>query len=291
VATTSSNGARSVLDCYVDEAGDPNLFTRRGTSLVGTRGCSNYFILGELEVTDPDGLGKELEDLRAQLMSDPHFRDVPSLRPDGGKTALAFHATDDIPEVRSAVFHVLMRHQISFFAVVRDKRKQLEFECAERRFQPGHRYTANALYDDMVAYLFSGLHEADKQIFWNLHGTADEVHICFASRGSKGLTQALRAALDTASGKFHLEFGFPLPRPRVWADRPPGNACLQATDYFLWALQRFYERNEERYLSYVWPRTVEVHEVCPFGIRLTYTADNPLTLKTKQRDQKYWNRP
>lgn len=29
--------------------------------------------------------------------------------------------------------------------------------------------------------------------------------------------------------------------------------ALQATDYFLWALQRFYEKGEDRYLSYLWP--------------------------------------
>jgi len=28
---------------------------------------------------------------------------------------------------------------------------------------------------------------------------------------------------------------------------------LQVTDYLLWALQRFYERRDDRYLEYMWP--------------------------------------
>ena len=33
---------------------------------------------------------------------------------------------------------------------------------------------------------------------------------------------------------------------------------MQAVDYYLWALQRFYERGEARYLNFVWPQTLEV---------------------------------
>ncbi|WP_137891044.1 DUF3800 domain-containing protein [Ramlibacter sp. 2FC] len=36
------------------------------------------------------------------------------------------------------------------------------------------------------------------------------------------------------------------------------HAGLQAVDYYLWALQRFYERGETRYLDFIWPQTLEV---------------------------------
>jgi hypothetical protein len=39
---------------------------------------------------------------------------------------------------------------------------------------------------------------------------------------------------------------------------PKDHAGLQAVDYYLWALQRFYERGEARYLNFVWPQTLEV---------------------------------
>jgi hypothetical protein len=42
---------------------------------------------------------------------------------------------------------------------------------------------------------------------------------------------------------------------------PASDACLQATDYFLWALQRLFEREEERYWEYVWPSVAVVHDI------------------------------
>jgi hypothetical protein len=285
-------GTRRVLNCIVDEAGDPSLFTSKGKELVGKPGCSTYFILGELEVADPPALGRDLEHLREKLLSDAYFRHVPSMRPDRGKTALAFHATDDIPEVRSEVFHVLSRHDLRFYAVVGDKRDLLAVELRNREQDPKHRYQPNALYDDMVAYLFSGLHhdDLDSHVFYNFHGEADEVNVCFAWRGNSDRTEAMRHALDRASRSFKQEFGSPLPQAQVRVGHPPGNAGLQATDYFLWALQRLYERNEERYLSFIWPQVVEIHKIYALGLgnlSIPYTKDHPLTLAAKLREEEH----
>ena len=54
-----------------------------------------------------------------------------------------------------------------------------------------------------------------------------------------------------------------------------------ATDYLLWALQRLYERREDRYLQYVWPMVRLVHDVddthtAQYGVY--YTQKKPLTL-------------
>ncbi|MDI6769774.1 MAG: hypothetical protein QMD04_08870 [Anaerolineales bacterium] len=39
---------------FVDEAGDGNLFNRKGRLRFGEEGCSRYFILGVLDVPAPD---------------------------------------------------------------------------------------------------------------------------------------------------------------------------------------------------------------------------------------------
>ena len=44
---------RVVIHYFVDEAGTPTLFRRCRESIVGQEGCSNYFILGKLEVDEP----------------------------------------------------------------------------------------------------------------------------------------------------------------------------------------------------------------------------------------------
>lgn len=111
---------------FVDEAGDPNLFKRRGKAIVGRDGCSTFFILGVADVADPETVSAELKSLHQTLIADPYFKDVPSFDPARGKTAIAFHAKDDLPEVRREVFKVLLNHEIRFYAVVRDKRVILE---------------------------------------------------------------------------------------------------------------------------------------------------------------------
>lgn len=36
---------------------------------------------------------------------------------------------------------------------------------------------------------------------------------------------------------------------------------MQAVDYFLWALQRYYERDEGRYVELVWSKVIEIHDL------------------------------
>ena len=46
----------TIRNYYVDEGGDSTLFAERGRVLVGTTGCSRFFMLGLLDVADPAGL-------------------------------------------------------------------------------------------------------------------------------------------------------------------------------------------------------------------------------------------
>ncbi len=110
-----------VLQYFVDEAGTPTLFGRRGKVLVGQEGCSTYFILGALNAANPSALERDLKRLRIELLADPYLNKVPSMLPERRKTALVFHAKDDPPEVRYRVFQTLMTHDLRFAAVVRDK--------------------------------------------------------------------------------------------------------------------------------------------------------------------------
>src|SRR3989337_2290764 len=121
---------KSPAECryyFVDEAGDGTLFDARGRMLIGEQGISRYFILGVLDVPDPDLLHRELEELRKNLLADPYFKKVPSMQPEARKTTLMFHAKDDVPEVRREVFALLQKHEFRFLAVVRDKQKVLDY--------------------------------------------------------------------------------------------------------------------------------------------------------------------
>jgi hypothetical protein len=72
----------------------------------------------------------------------------------------------------------------------------------------------------------------------------------------------------------------------VIASTPQEQAGLQAVDYFLWSLQRFYESRETRYVEYLWPAYRLVHDVddvreASYGIY--YTQKRPLTAAALDR--------
>jgi hypothetical protein len=271
------------LHLFVDEAGDPNLFHASGKNIVGSPGCSEFFLLGKAEVDDPSTLETKLQELRHELLHDPYFAGVQSFRPERKKTALHFHAKDDLSEVRYRVFKLLVEQgkSIRFHAVVCDKQRLAEIEIAKRKKAPTYRYQPNALYDSLVCSLFE-----------KFHRLADRYSLCVAKRGSKDRNHAIAAALEQAERAFESKFGFSRGGKDVWTIQigdPRKDVCLQAADYFLWAVQRFYEKRlhpetgeelrEDRYLNLLWPQIAEIHDL-HFGPShgTFFNAQKPLTL-------------
>jgi hypothetical protein len=273
--TKAAAGMPSVRHYFVDEAGDGVLFDRKGRVIVGAGGCSRFFILGLADIPHADALGRELDELRAGLLADPYFQGVPSMQPEAGKTALAFHAKDDLPEVRREVFSLLKKHPVHFFAVVRNKRKVLEYVRQRNERDAAYRYNPNELYDYLVRRLFKDRLHKD-----------DEYDIYFARRGKADRTAALLAALEAARRRFSQQRGIVSSAPiHVTPATPARYPGLQVTDYFLWALQRLYERHEERYVALLWPSFSLVHDLddtrqAQYGVY--YTKRKPLTLAAIQ---------
>ncbi|MBM3127633.1 MAG: DUF3800 domain-containing protein [Chloroflexi bacterium] len=265
------NTEKTVRHYFVDEAGDGILFDRKGRVVIGAEGCSNYFILGVADIAHPDALSDDLAALRNSLIADPYFTRVPSMQPVAKKTALAFHAKDDLPEVRREVFTRLLRHDVRFLAVVRNKHQVLEYVRQRNERDAAYRYQPNELYDYLVRRLFKNLLHKD-----------DAYQITFAKRGASDRTEALKHALEMARQRFDAQWGgtsnatiHVLPRASAEV------GCLQAVDYFLWALQRLYERREDRYIQFVWDKVRLVHDLDDtradkYGV--FYTQKKPLTL-------------
>ena len=275
----SAKGAvleRPPCSYFVDEAGDGTLFDRKGRVLVGTKGCSRYFMLGLAEIAAPDVVGRALSELRARLLADAYFSGVPSMREERRKTAIAFHATDDIPEVRREVYNLLVSSDIRFFVVVRDKLKVLDYVRQRNEREQDYRYSQNELYDSLVRRLFRDrLHQEEAYDIW------------FARRWKSDRTVALKGALDTAQQRFARRFGVAgRAVVRVTPSTPAQCAGLQVTDYLLWAIQRLYEKQEDRFVRFVWPLVRLVHDVddtreAEYGVY--YTNKRPLTLAAIKR--------
>jgi hypothetical protein len=256
---------------FVDEGGDGTLFANKGKVIVGTPGCSRFFMLGLLDVADPVLLQTACDDLRARLLNDPYFKDVPSMQASDRKTAAAFHAKDDLPEVRKEVFALLRGlNGLRFFAVVTDKLSVLKYVRQQNERSPAYHYQPNEVYDSLVRRLFKD----------RLHQDGG-YEIMFSKRGQSDRTAALKNALDTARQRFAAQWGISSDAPmQVLAGTPLNQAGLQAVDYFTWALQRLYELGEDRYVTYLWPafRLVQdIDDQRAVGYGAYYTQKKPLT--------------
>jgi hypothetical protein len=263
-----------VQHLFVDEAGTPTLFHASGKPVADTYGCSRFLVLGKLEVENPPALAAALTDLRQQMLADPIFAGTESFKPERKKTAVAFHAKDDLPEVRVPVFELLrgFGNQLRFYAVVCDKLRLTETETARRAKEPGYRFSENSVYDSLM-----------RELFGKFHRLADRYEVNVARRGNSPRNEAIKAALAHAEQDFEGKFGFRRSQPDAWkitvleSKEAP---CLQVVDYFLWALQRFYEvkwdpktrerlldpstglvTREDRFLKAIWPQVGEVHDI------------------------------
>lgn len=243
------------LHSYVDEAGDPTLFgKKRGSGvIIGNEGCSQYFIMGKLEVHDPDSFSSGLHALHQKILSDPYFAGVPSFQLERKKTALGFHANADVPEVRFQVYDFLREQgdNLRFHAVVADKRMIVAEEIKRRESDPSARYNDNSLYDGLIRSLYGKLHRLSE---------TESYRVCIAKRGKSDRNKALRQAIEHAENDFEDKFGFRRGTWHLEVSNPERTNCLQAVDYFLWAVQRFYERKEERFLHMLWPQIGELHD-------------------------------
>jgi hypothetical protein len=255
---------------FIDEAGDLSLFNRKKQVVLGTEGVSNYFMVGVAHVPDPEALEAAFDELRAELLRDPFLNRVPSMDPARRKTATSFHAKDDIPEVRYRIFHLLAQLPIKIFAAIRTKRVLVEQARALYRY--GRKISENDIYDDLLARLLEN----------RLH-LADANTIVLARRGTKDRKRAFADAVQRAQSNFQRRWGDrQFGRSEIAALHPSESAGLQAVDYFLWALQRMYERHDDRFFAPLVPHYGIVMDLDDTRRRRYgewYTAANPLTLE------------
>jgi len=231
---------QSVHNYFVDEAGDTTLFSRRGKILVGTPGCSHVFMLGLALIPDPEGVATKLSQLRVELLAEPYFRGVPSMQPESRKTAICFHAKDDVQEVRREVFKLIGTFGVRMFVAIRRKASLAEIGVQARQRGAKAMIGPDQLYDDLV-----------KRIFKQRLHLADRNEIVFARRGKSARVAALAAAIVRAKQNFakqHSSRARDIPTT-INAQYPSESAGLQVVDYYLWAIQRMFERREDRFFN------------------------------------------
>jgi hypothetical protein len=215
---------------FVDESGDPTFYDRAGNLIVGQPGCSPILILGLVETQNPRAMRSAIVRLQNELVHDPYFQDFPSIV----KTARAFHAKDDVPEIRYRVFKLLASLDFKAQFVVARK--------IERVFRNRFHAREQAFYDELVSKLFENLlHRYERNV------------IHFAKRGSRDRQLPLSRAIARGIERFEQKWNTKVASVvSVQAQTPQGEPCLSVADYMNWAVYRAFTRGEMRYY-----RTVE----------------------------------
>lgn len=120
--------------------------------MLGRDGVSQCFMVGVAEIRDPVVVGVRLDALRRDLMGDPYFAGACSLHLERCKTALAFHAKDDLPEVRWRVYERLRRLDIKVAVALRCK-VVLEAQARALFQKTGMKLRPDDVYDGLVTQL------------------------------------------------------------------------------------------------------------------------------------------
>ncbi len=242
------NPIADVTNYFIDESGQAELFAHRGHPLViGESNQSRFFYIGCLFDENPQELNRDLVRLRRKLIIDSYFRYYAMMKPSNKKTFCALHANDDSHEVRWSVYSYLRkRKNMRFFAVVRDKKIVLAEQLAARAADPHHVYSPDKLYANMLTRLMKPL--ATSSPLYTLH---------VARRTDKKrdalLIESLLAAVKKAQFNFQVSYGRNVVSDvNILPKYPSQHAGLQAADYFLWALQRAYEKQETGSLEYIY---------------------------------------
>ena len=186
-------------------------------------------MLGFIETQNPEPIRKSLLQLQREVIADPYFEGVPSLV----KTAVAFHAKDDLPEIRYRVFKLLSGLDFKAQFVVARK--------IERVFRNNFRANEGEFYDHLVSQLLkTTLHRYQQNLVY------------FAKRGSRSRQTPLSNAIRLGIAQFEQQWNTQVNSEiAVLAQMPKGEPCLSVVDYMNWAVYHAFTHGEMRFYRQV----------------------------------------
>jgi len=214
---------------FVDESGDPTFYDRHGNLIVGQEGCSPILILGFVETSDPRSIRAALNDLHARIAATEYLKEVPSIK----KSNVSFHAKDDCPEVRQAVFETLRPLDFKAQFVVARK--------IERIFRNSFHAKENEFYDYLISLLFENV----------LHRYTDN-RVYISQRGTRLRQERLEHAALRGLSAFENRWNHKIEtKIQIYPHTAVGEPCLQVIDYLNWAVYRAFAKREMRYFNFM----------------------------------------
>lgn len=206
---------------------------RRKPLVLGENGVSKYFMLGLLEITgDRAIVANGFKRYLNQIKSNPYFEGIESHTRRSTFPQYWVHAKDDAPEIRQKVFEWLLAAPLRFTAVaIRKDHLQFDqqFERKERR-----------LYAHVLSHLAKAYCDRGYRVVFHLAflgGSTSDVNLQEAFIEAQRLYEK-DGTLLTGAPDFHND-----------VQKQSTLPMLGAVDYCCWALQRFLEKGEHRFLQ------------------------------------------
>lgn len=198
-------------------------------------GASKFFIVGSVTMADCDA-GERLLDLRREMAWQSVALDS------------TFHATEDSQIVRDEVFQLLQGLDFRIDATVVEKRKA----------QP-HLHK-NSEYFYKLAW-----HMHFKYVAPRIVKSRDELLVVVASIGTKKRQKGVRLGIADV-----INQSAPVSRWEVAFWPANSDPCLQIADYCTWAIQRKWEKGDERSYDLVKDKIVSEYDIFKWGSTYYY---------------------
>lgn len=220
---------------FLDEVGDTTFYGKEKIPIIGTDGVSTYFLLGMLILDEPVAeVRKKIIDLQTYVANDAYFKAVPSIQKKKSKSGYFLHAKDDVPEVRKMAFELITKIDCHFDAVIARKNYGI--------YEKKHNGNQSEFYADMFSHLLIDKFNDHEKLVLNIaHRSKCTTH----KNLEKGLGKAATIAANKypeSSNRCRMVFN---------VQQPTSEPIINIADYFLWALQRKWERNESRYVDFL----------------------------------------
>lgn len=176
-----------------------------------TNGASAHFIVATVSI-DGCEIGHELLELRRELAYQ------------GAALESTFHATQDPQIVRDEVFRLIQSHEFRVDATILEKAKTLP-----RLQRDTERFYKTAWFMHL------------KHVLPRVATKKDELLVVVASIGTKKRQRGIRLGIEDV-----VDQSVPLNHWEVAFWPCASDPCLQIADYCTWAIQRKWERGDER---------------------------------------------
>ncbi len=220
---------------YLDEAGDTTFFGKGRVPILGQNGVSRYFILGMVTFHESvDSIRTRLVELQKSIENDPYYEFVPSVQKRIRNGGFFFHGKEDPAEIRKTFYDFLRTIDCTFEAVVCRKIPSV--------FYKKHHTKDGEFYGDLLSHLMK-----------TKIGTSGKIVMNIAERG----TSTKNFVLESSLRKSAEYFGELNPDQQIVAkvvfnvQQQNNEPLLNVADYFCWALQRKFEREEIRYFEFM----------------------------------------